>query len=720
MLTGGPPFSSGAAMSELVHLTSGGVSVVIDTTGARLLHWGAALDPVDLDALAASSNGSVTFSSFDAPRAFPLLAVEADGWSGAPALAWHRAGLHSAPLLRPTEWEASATSLRAEFADAEAEATVMLDLALDVDGVLTAQLSVTSTAADDAQPLDLLATRILLPIPAHATEVLDHTGRWTGERHPQRGALRHGAHLRQVRRGRGGHDAPYLTAVGTDGFGFRRGELWTAHVAWSGDVEVGVERLPEGAGVHGAVLGGGELLLPGEIRLGAGETYVSPRVHLTYGESGLDSVAARLHRMVRSFSAHPTTPRPLVLNTWEAVYFDHDPTRLLTLAEAAASVGVERFVLDDGWFRGRPDDRSGLGDWYIDDVKWPEGLRPLADHVHGLGMQFGLWFEPEMVNPVSELAARHPDWVLQASADSPTWRHQKVLDLANPAAAAHLLERIDGLVSEIGVDFIKWDHNRDLHAAVSPHTGRASVHAQTAAFYALLDALRERHPSLEIESCASGGARVDLGVLRRTQRVWASDSNDPVERQRIQRWTGTLIPPELVGSHVGPPIAETTHRAASLPFRMTTALFGHAGIEWDITRADEGEREALRRWAALYRELRPLLHSGVTVRSDEVDDQTLLHGVVAADGSRAVYAWVRLGTSVDGFTPRTRIPGLPAAQRYRLRMREDLGRVARHQVADPAWTDAGVEASGAFFETVGVPLPLLAPGAALLIEAVRA
>lgn len=720
MLTGGPPFSSGAAMSELVHLTSGGVSVVIDTTGARLLHWGAALDPVDLEALAASSTGAVTFSSFDAPRAFPLLAVEADGWSGAPALAWHRAGLHSAPLLRPTEWEASATSLRAEFADAEAEATVMLDLALDVDGVLTAQLSVTSTAADDAQPLDLLATRILLPIPAHATEVLDHTGRWTGERHPQRGALRHGAHLRQVRRGRGGHDAPYLTAVGTDGFGFRRGELWTAHVAWSGDVEVGVERLPEGAGVHGAVLGGGELLLPGEIRLGAGETYVSPRVHLTYGESGLDSVAARLHRMVRSFSAHPTTPRPLVLNTWEAVYFDHDPTRLLALAEAAASVGVERFVLDDGWFRGRPDDRSGLGDWYIDDVKWPEGLRPLADHVHGLGMQFGLWFEPEMVNPVSDLATQHPEWVLQASPDSPTWRHQKVLDLANPAAAAHLLERIDGLVSEIGVDFIKWDHNRDLHAAVSPHTGRASVHAQTAAFYALLDALRERHPSLEIESCASGGARVDLGVLRRTQRVWASDSNDPVERQRIQRWTGTLIPPELVGSHVGPPIAETTHRAASLPFRMTTALFGHAGIEWDITRADEGEREALRRWAALYRELRPLLHSGVTVRSDEVDDQTLLHGVVAADGSRAVYAWVRLGTSVDGFTPRTRIPGLPAAQRYRLRMREDLGRVARHQVADPAWTDAGVEASGAFFETVGVPLPLLAPGAALLIEAVRA
>ncbi len=706
-------------MTELVHLTSAGVSVVVDTGRARLLHWGAELDPVDLDVLLETSTGSVTFSSLDEPRTLPLLAGEADGWSGAPALAWHRDGLHSAPLLTATGWESTTTTLRGLFEDAAAGASVVLDLALDEAGVLTAQLAVTSTAGTDAAPLDLLAARVLLPIPATATEVLDHSGRWTGERHPQRGALRHGTHLRQVRRGRGGHDAPYLTVVGTAGFGFRRGEVWTAHVAWSGNLEIGVERLPEGAGVHGAVLGGGELLLPGEIRLGPGETYTSPLVHLAHSVDGLDGASARLHRTARALPGHPTTPRPLVLNTWEAVYFEHDPAKIRELAEAGASVGVERFVLDDGWFTGRPDDRSGLGDWFIDTAKWPDGLRPLADHVHGLGMQFGLWFEPEMVNPVSELAARHPDWILQATADSPTWRHQKVLDLTNPDAAAFLFSRIDALVTEIGVDFIKWDHNRDLHAAVSPRSGRASVHAQTAAFYALLDALRAAHPGLEIESCASGGARVDLGVLRRTQRVWASDSNDPVERQSIQRWTGTLVPPEVVGSHVGPAVAHTTHRAASLPFRMTTALFGHAGIEWDITRCTPEERDALSRWAALYRELRPLLHSGVTVRADEVDDETLVHGVVAEDGSRGVFAWVRLGTSVDAFTPRTRIPGLVPEARYRLRMREDLGQVSRHQVADPGWISTGIEASGAFLDTVGVPLPLLSPGAALLLEATR-
>ncbi len=704
-------------MSELVHLHTDDVSVVVDPAAARILHWGARLADDDLAVLAATSLPAVTFSSFDAPRTFGLFAAEAEGWSGIPAFAWHREGQHSAPRLEVVGWQAETRSLRVEAVDAAASVEVRLTLALDAGGTLTAQSTLTSTAGD--APLDVVAARILVPVPAYATEVLDHTGRWTGERVPQRGAVRHGAHLRQVRRGRDGHDAPFLTTVGTSGFGFRRGEVWSAHVAFSGDIEVGVERMPEGAGVHGAVIVAGELLLPGEIRLEAGESYASPLVHLAYGGTGLDEVSRRLHATARALPGHPSTPRPLVLNTWEAVYFDHDPATITALADAAAAVGVERFVLDDGWFIGRPDDRSGLGDWYVDTAKWPEGLRPLADHVHALGMQFGLWFEPEMVDPVSELAAAHPEWILQSHPASGTWRHQKVLDLTNPDAAAHVFARIDALVAEVGIDFIKWDHNRELHAAVSPRSGRASVHAQTLAFYALIDRLREKHAALEIESCASGGARVDFGVLARTQRVWASDSNDPVERQSIQRWTSTLVPPEVMGSHVGPAVADTTLRASSLAFRMATALFGHAGIEWDIRHCTPEERAALTRWTALYRELRPLLHDGVTVRADSVDEATLLHGVVAHDGSRAVYAWVRLATSSDAFTPRTRIPGLLPDARYRLRLREDLGVVARHQVADPGWVSTGVEASGAFLEAVGVPLPLLAPGAAMLVEAVR-
>ncbi|MDM4777904.1 alpha-galactosidase, partial [Micromonospora sp. b486] len=271
----------------------------------------------------------------------------------------------------------------------------------------------------------------------------------------------------------------------------------------------------------------------------------------------------------------------MTLNVWEAVYFGHELDRLRALADAAAEVGVERFVLDDGWFRGRRHDQAGLGDWWVDGEVWPDGLQPLIDHVRGHGMQFGLWVEPEMVNPDSDLFRAHPEWVLQAPGRlPPPWRHQQALDLVNPDAYAYLLERLDAVLGEHdGIAYLKWDHNRDLTEA--GHAGRPGVHAQTLAVYRLLDELRARHPGVEIESCSSGGARVDLEILRRTDRVWASDCNDALERLSIQRWTGLLLPPELVGTHIGPERSHTTHRVHDLSFRAVTALFGHHGIEWE-------------------------------------------------------------------------------------------------------------------------------------------
>lgn len=232
--------------------------------------------------------------------------------------------------------------------------------------------------------------------------------------------------------------------------------------------------------------------------------------------------------------------------------------------------------MDDGWFRHRRHDRAGLGDWYVDEKVWPEGLRPLADHVHGLGMQFGLWFEPEMVNPDSDLARAHPDWLLADPERLPfEQRSQHVLDVAHPDAHAYLLQRISTLVREVGIDYIKWDHNRDLADAV--HDGRPGVHTQTTAVYRLLDELRSRHPGLEIESCSSGGARADLGILERTDRIWGSDNIDPIEHQAIQRWTSLLLPHELIGSHVGSAPAHISHRHTALVLRCATVLFGHAG-----------------------------------------------------------------------------------------------------------------------------------------------
>ena len=711
---------------RLIHLAGGAVSCVIDvsTGGPRVLHWGARLAREELDALAATTEPAVVFSSFDVPRALGLLPVSGEGWSSTPGIEWHRAGAYADPRLAITSVERGARkdhgacdAVDISLADAEAEVTVLLTLRLDVHGILRARYCVTSHS-DGERPLDLAALRIIMPLPARANEIMDFTGRWTRERAPQRMPVSDGSHRRAARRGRPGHDAPYLTVVGEEGFQFRSREVWAVHVAWSGDSEVSVERLPEGAGVHSAVVAAGELLAPGEIRLGPGDQYCSPDVLLAWSNAGLDGLSEAFHGYARGLDAHPNSPRPLTLNTWEAVYFDHDPGTLTRLAALAAQVGVERFVLDDGWFAGRPDDRSGLGDWVVDTSKWPDGVQQLADAVHGHGMGFGLWFEPEMVNPGSELARAHADWVLGTRIGPTTWRHQLVLDLTRREVREHLLERIDHAVRTLGLDYIKWDHNRDLHGAVAHVDGAHAVHRQTLAAYELIDTLHQRHPALEIESCASGGARVDLGILSRTQRVWPSDTNDPIERQMIQRWTGLLLPPEVVGSHVGPARAHTTHRTSSLDFRFVTALFGHAGIEWDLASCSDEELVAIARWARLYKEFRPLLHSGRTVRADVADPGALLHGVVSIELDHALFSWARVATSGAASTPRVRVPGLDPFRQYAISLREDLGKASRQAVSDPSWAVASppLRASGRFLAEVGLPLPLLNPGAALLLE----
>ena len=358
----------------------------------------------------------------------------------------------------------------------------------------------------------------------------------------------------------------------------------------------------------------------------------------------------------------------MVLNTWEAVYFDHRLERLTELAEVAARLGVERFVLDDGWFGSRRNDRAGLGDWHVAVDVWPEGLNPLISHVRKLGMEFGLWVEPEMVNPDSDLFRAHPDWVLSGSGRPgrlpEAWRNQQVLDLANPDCWAFIRDRLDALLADHDIAFLKWDHNRDLIEA--GHGGRPGVHAQTLAVYRLLDELRRRHPGVEIESCASGGGRVDLGILARTDRVWASDTNDALERQHIQRWTQLLVPPELVGSHVGPPRSHTTGRTHDLGFRVATALFGHFGIEWDIASASEEEQQALAEAIAVYKRLRPLLHGGQVVRADHPNPAAYLHGVVAPDRAEALFAYVQLTASAFETPGLARLPGLDPDRAYRV------------------------------------------------------
>lgn len=706
---------------SIVHLRRDGVSLLIDARGPALpsvLHWGAELGPItddDLPAVAASLSRQTPPATLDAAWELTILPSEGDGWSGRPGLQLSRDGLELRPRWTLTGVLSDGQVCEITAVDAAAKIELLSRLEIAAGGAVWITHRLRNSTTGDTAPVAVGWLEATLPVPDSTTHATTLDGRWSREKQPVTTAIPAGATIRASRRGRPGHDAPTFVALSEHEPEWDRGRAWVTHIAWSGDTTYRIDRVTDSV----TLLGAGELLRAGEIVLGPGEEYSTPATAFVWSHSGLDGVAARFHTWLRAREQHPRSPRPFTLNTWEAVYFDHDPERLEQLAVRAAEVGVERFVLDDGWFQGRRDDTTSLGDWVVDPAVWPAGLRPLADRVHELGMQFGLWFEPEMLSADSDLARAHPDWFLHDSRHlqhdgSLSWRTQYVLDLAERQAYAHILDRIDTLIREIGIDYIKWDHNRDLVESV--HAGRPGTHSHTVAVYRMIAELKRRHPSLEIESCSSGGARTDLGILDVTDRVWASDSNDPVERQDIQRWTGLLLPPELVGAHVGPTTSHSSGRTTDLSYRMATSLMGSAGLEWDILSCDADETAAIARVAALYKELRPLLHTAVVSHPPIRDEAWRITAFTAPDASAAVVIAATIAGLRDARAERLRLPGLDPQRRYRLDVRRELGDAKAGWILPPWLTSGSIELPGSALVELGVQLPTLWPMQALVLQ----
>jgi alpha-galactosidase len=506
-----------------------------------------------------------------------------------------------------------------------------------------------------------------------------------------------------------------MMIVGNPAFGFAHGDVIGAAVATSANSVLAVER----SGAGWPTLRGGELLLPGEMVLAENERYTTPWLVVAASTSGLDGLAESLHTWQRSLPAHPAV-QPVNLNVWEAVHFDHDLDRLIEIADRAAAIGVERFVLDDGWFRGRRSDRAGLGDWEVDRTVWPDGLHPLIDHVHARGMQFGLWIEPEMVNPDSDLFRAHPDWILAAAPDRiPRFhRNQLVLDLTNTDTWTYLRDRLDTLLSDHGIDYVKWDHNRDvLEAGSLRRSGAPAVHEQTAAVYRLLDDLQLHHPDVVVEFCAAGGGRIDLAGVERVQRFWTSDMTDALARQHIQRWTSQLIAPEYLGAHISAPTSLQTGRTFSLDFRAGTALFGSFGIEWDLTEASDEELADLKDWIDRYRAWRAVLHTGRVTRLDVADPAVLAHGVVATDRRRALFAHVQLDESAGNRGTVLRIPGLLPETYYRCTWASppDTAFVSAASPLPEIGPTGGEPVSGEALERIGLWIPRRRPETLQLI-----
>ncbi|WP_022910530.1 alpha-galactosidase [Aestuariimicrobium kwangyangense] len=635
-----------------------------------VLHWGDPLGDLSVDQFEAMDSvlGGSGMNN-GVPADFHRTALVPEtwmGWTGRPGLSGSRSGKDWAPkfvvnqvLLDGSEADPDAVATGHVLQVRAGCASTRLELAIEIEiddaGLVRSRATVTNGGDDGYQVGEL---NVALPVPYRASEVLDTAGRWGKERVPQRTTLGVGAHVREGRHGRTGADAATIVHLGEPGFGFAEGEVWGVHVGWSGNHLHYAERVLTGE----QLVGGGEILLPGEMVLANGQSYAGPWVYFSHGH-GLDAIAHQNHAFLRR--VHPVgTDRPVTINVWEAVYFDHDADRLIDLAERAAAVGVERYVLDDGWFGSRRDDHSGLGDWVVSQDVWPQGLHPLIDKVRELGMQFGLWFEPEMVNPDSDLARAHPEWVMQVPGRMPLEsRNQWVLNLAVPEAYAHVRDQMMALLDEYEIGYIKWDHNRDLLDAGTAPDGRPAVHEQTLAFYRLVDELKAAHQGLEIESCSSGGARIDLEVMQHCDRVWVSDNIDPTDRQQMLRWTTQLLPPELMGSHIASGASHTTGRHHDINYRAATAVFGHLGIEWDLKQATDDEVAALKAWVQWYKDNRAHLLGGTVVRLD-TQPGVFVHGVVTAD--RGIFSITQLEMSTTWTIGAIRLPGLDPDASYRV------------------------------------------------------
>jgi alpha-galactosidase len=653
---------------------------------------------------------------FDQP--LTLVPTFGVGWFGQSALLAHRDGQAFAQAFSrcEVEWLVPARAVRLRLTDTVAALQVEVTLRLDdASDVLVAQTALTNlgTGLLDVQWL----AAITLPLPGRSDHVRSYAGQHVHEFMLQTDALSRSQWRRENRRGRTSHDCFPGAVVTTPGAHDDAGLVFGAHLAWSGNSQQTIEWLHDGQYQWQL----GEWLAPGEGRLAPGATLQTPEVVATLSRAGFNGLATNFHTELRARLNWPggaMRPRPVHLNTWEAFYMDVRPGKVMELADAAAAVGIERFVLDDGWFPGRDHDRAGLGDWWPDPVKLPDGLAPIVKHVNDLGMEFGLWFEPEMVNPDSELFRAHPDWALQLDGRPLlTSRNQLVLDISRPEASDYLFGKLDALLSSLPIRYIKWDHNRDLTTA-GLADGRAGYRAQVHAAYALFARLRAAHPLVEIESCSGGGGRIDFAVLRHTHRVWTSDCIDALSRVDIQRGCLQFFPPEIMGAHVGTAPAHTTGRTQAMGFRAAVALPGHLGVELDVRHLADADRTELAGWIALYKQLRGQLHAG-RVWLGQTDDGVVwqVHGDAAA--KELLLLAYRVRPSSHRYTPPLPLAMLDTTARYRV-----------HEVAQPASAHAsqhstaphfaqlreGLDCDGAWLAEAGLPLPRLLAETAYIVK----
>ena len=687
----------------------------IDNAIPAVAYYGTRLKAgIDAETLLTITSDAIPNAKIDSRTQLSLLPENSRGFFGEPGLQGHRQGKNFTHRFTLDHVEQSDTSLSATAIDYDAGLLLTIDISLDeTSNVFCWKHTLSNLSAAD-YILDYLACPTL-PMDLSMNQLITLHGRWGKEFQQQITELAAGKFQIDNRRGRTSHEHFPGLILSKDESTELSGEAIAAHLGWSGNYRLLVDNISE----HQRYLQCGELLLPGEVILKQNESYETPILYTTQTDAGLSTASQQLHRYARNqlLPKWTRTKRPVHSNSWEALYFDHDMDKLIALVDAAHATGAERFILDDGWFIARRADDAGLGDWQVDETIYPEGLHPLVNHVRSKGMQFGLWFEPEMVNPDSALFRAHPEWALQY----PPYplvpaRNQEVLDLSQPELFDYLFNAISILVDEYKIDYIKWDMNRDTLNAGSDQT--ASQHEQILAVYRLMDALNQKHPTLEIESCASGGARVDFGVLQHTGRVWASDNIDPIERISIQHGFGLFFPLEIMGAHIGSKTAHLTGRQTTLDTRAIVALQGQTGFEFDSRKLDDEERITVKHYTDIYKQNRDWLAESNLWRLPTIQGCLHSSGRVSEDKTQSLWTIVSDGSHLQGTPGKLTLHGLDPNTNYELScLNADLDYLAHFAKGLPTWMEENsLILNGELLMQLGFMLPYMPPQTAILLS----
>ncbi|WP_270393687.1 alpha-galactosidase [Butyribacter intestini] len=495
-------------------------------------------------------------------------------------------------------------------------------------------------------------------------------GSWARERRIDRQRVGFGCHSVESSRGISSHQEHPFMAVVSEGATQETGDVYAMNFVYSGNFVSFVEKAQFGTQRFGMGINPNGFCW----KLEAGESFAAPEVVTVYSDAGLDKMTSTFHDLYREHLIRKSwvySERPVLINNWEGTYFDFDEKKIFDIAKEASKHGIEMLVLDDGWFGKRNDDRTSLGDWVVNEDKLKGGLRKLVNNINSLGMKFGIWFEPEMISPESELYKKHPDWAVHIEGREPGQvRNQLILDLSNREVVEYVYESVARILRSANIEYVKWDMNRpftDVGSNVLDADRQGEImHRHTLAVYELQGRLLKEFPYLLLENCSSGGARFDPGMLYFSPQIWCSDDTDAIERLAIQESTALMYPLSVIGAHVSDCPNHTVGRVTPFETRGVIAMAGTFGYELDVTKIPEEDRNMIASQVETYKKYCPLIQTGdyYRIASYQSNHYFDCYEIVSKDKSEAIVVFVQVLAQPNMHSRCVKLKGLDFSAKY--------------------------------------------------------